>query len=273
MLRRSIGELALSDEAEIRDATTKDASAIERLLDTLKSERLPWFSGQSQSLAEIKELTRLAERLPIACVLVATVGHKLSGYVTSIPLPIDPEAEVTVYVSSESRRTGLGRQLLCEVIRRARRSSELDRLRAKIVDGNDGAESVVLTTQDPAQLRIGQEVLRVLELPDCLVARLLVVRLLGKVEEHLGVLDRLPERPVERDLALHLALLPEQLLRPLAILPEVGTGGLALELLLALLEPRQVKDAPGTRRSDRADRAVALRARGNPAATACRSRS
>src|SRR5262249_10585506 len=59
-------------------------------------------------------------------------------------------------------------------------------------------------------------------------------------------------RVVARQLALGTALLAQELLGALAIVPEVGIGGLLVELRDPLAHPSEVKAAPGARPSARA---------------------
>src|SRR5262249_33616606 len=88
------------------------------------------------------------------------------------------------------------------------------------------------------------------------------VRLGGELDQHLGVVERGDQPVVARERALRAALLAQELLRALAVVPEFGVRGLFIQLRDPLAHLGEVKVAPGARPSVRAGRGNARRARG-----------
>jgi len=80
-----------------------------------------------------------------------------------------------------------------------------------------------------------------------LAARVVVVGLLGELEQRLGVVERRLEVAVEAQLALERGLLAGQPLRRFVVVPQVRARRLGLQLVDALAQSVEVKDAPGTR--------------------------
>jgi hypothetical protein len=76
-----------------------------------------------------------------------------------------------------------------------------------------------------------------------------VVRLLGEIEQDLGVGERADLGVVGADLVLELLLGLEDLLRLRRLVPEAGLGRERLELLDLQTFAIDVKDAPGARQS------------------------
>ena len=71
-----------------------------------------------------------------------------------------------------------------------------------------------------------------------------VVRLGRQLEHHLGLALRFLDRGEVGQLALERALVPQQLLRALAIVPEIGLGGVGVEALEPRAQRGLVKAAP-----------------------------
>jgi hypothetical protein len=117
------------------------------------------------------------------------------------------------------------------------------------VDRDDRRPGVVFAAEQPLELRGVELALGGDQLLERLPARSLVVRLRGELEQHFRVVERADQRVVARHLALGAALLAQQLLRALAVVPQLRIRGLLLELGDPLADPREVKDAPGARPS------------------------
>jgi hypothetical protein len=107
----------------------------------------------------------------------------------------------------------------------------------------------VLPAEQLTELGVLERGLDLAELRGDLAARFVVVLLLGELEQRGGVVEGRLDLLVERELALEGRLLPARLLRRFAVVPEVRARDLALELREPRALSREVKDAPGTRRS------------------------
>src|SRR6185295_16853487 len=125
----------------------------------------------------------------------------------------------------------------------------------------DRRSGVVLAAEQPLELGAVELALGALQLLERLAARAVVVRLGSELEQHFGVVERADQRVVARDLALGAALLAQELLRALAVVPQLRIRGLLLELGDPLAHPREVKVAPGARPSVRAGPQSARKAR------------
>jgi hypothetical protein len=118
----------------------------------------------------------------------------------------------------------------------------------------------VLAAEQPGELGGIEAALDGDELLGGLGPRVRVVGLSGELEEHLRVVEIRLEAVVDGELPLHRGLLAQELLRLLAVVPELRVGGASLQVFLARAQATPVKDAPGARRSDCADRADAPKA-------------
>ena len=98
------------------------------------------------------------------------------------------------------------------------------------VDRHDRAARVVLARQQAAQLRLVESRAQLADLGLCFGGGLGVARLVGQLEQHVGVGQQRVGLVEERDLALGAALVAQQLLGALAVVPELGGLRLLLEL-------------------------------------------
>jgi hypothetical protein len=128
------------------------------------------------------------------------------------------------------------------------------------VDGDDGVGGVVLPAEQARELGGVEAALDGDELFGGFAPRVRVIGLRGELEEHLRVLEVRLQAVVDRELPLHRGLLAQELLRLLAVAPELRVGGAGLQVLLSRAQATPVKDAPGALRSDCADRAGARKA-------------
>jgi hypothetical protein len=106
----------------------------------------------------------------------------------------------------------------------------------------------VLARQHPLELELVERLLDRRGLPFRLARGVGVSRLLGEVEQDLGVGERADLRVIGRDLVLELLLLLEDALRLLRVVPEGRARRQRVELLDLQALAIDVKDAPGARR-------------------------
>jgi hypothetical protein len=119
-------------------------------------------------------------------------------------------------------------------------------------DRHDRVAGVVLAAEQTLQLRVIEALLGERELLGGLARRVGVVRFGRELEQDFGVALGVLDRLQAAELALDRALVAQDLLRALAVVPEIGVGGVRVEPAQPRAQRGFVKAAPGTRRSARA---------------------
>ena len=102
------------------------------------------------------------------------------------------------------------------------------------VDGEDCIARIVLSSEQSLELGIRQGLVRLGKLAKDLLSGLVVLGFLSQLEEHLRVLYPLSQLLDQGELSLHGSFFPQELLRPFAVFPQVGSSRRLVQGFLAL---------------------------------------